>query len=810
MIHQETLKLLEWSRLCSHLATFATTKMGITAAQNPDIPELLTESQELLSQTEEVYYLEQDPKIKLIFEGIVDIRDVVKIAALGGYLSGKDLLGIAITLDKVRRLRKIVNSYEKLPLFNLKKLVNNIKTYPELEQTIRYCVDENGDITEHASSKLSKIRLLLRELRNEIYQKLQSIINKKAGAIQESLITQRNNRFVIPVKTLQKDQIPGIVHDTSNTGMTVYIEPSYIVDIGNKYCQYLRQETIEEIVILRQLTEKIAEVAESLKYLVEAIQKLDLATARARYSLWLGGNIPQFIEEGETIILRKLYHPLLIWQQKKEQGVQVVPIDIQINSKINVVSITGPNTGGKTVTLKTLGLAALMAKVGLFIPAVSPVKLPWFKNVLADIGDEQSITQNLSTFSSHIRRIILILKAVSNPSKSNSSKILNKFKNCSSLVLLDEVGAGTDPTEGSALAISLLSHLANHALLTIATTHYREIKALKYRDSRFENASVEFNDQTFSPSYRLLWGIPGRSNAISIAQNLGLDLNILQAARNIVGEQSKNVNDIILGLEEQRNKQELKANEAQELLKQAKNFYTEVSDKAIILKEREQELKHFQEKEIQKAISSAKEEIAQVIRHLQQGDKTSQKALQATKEILNISKEKLPQVKKEYSSYCPKIGEKVKITKFGQNAQVLDVIADSQEVVVRFGLMTMKILFTDIESLDGLKLDKPKAKKQSVQRQDIQAIDVGNQYDIRTDNNTLDIRGTRIFEAEISLEKAIAQATNIGVLWIIHGKGTGKLRQRVHEFLKIHPQVKDFKLASQNEGGSGVTLVHLK
>ena len=372
------------------------------------------------------------------------------------------------------------------------------------------------------------------------------------------------------------------------------------------------------------------------------------------------------------------------------------------------------------------------------------------------------------------------------------------------------MGAGTDPTEGSALAISLLSHLANHALLTIATTHYGEIKALKYRDSRFENASVEFNDQTFSPSYRLLWGIPGRSNAISIAQNLGLDLNILQAARNIVGEQSKDVNDIILGLEEQRNKQELKANEAQELLKQAKNFYTEVSDKAVILKEREQELKHFQEKEIQKAISSAKEEIAQVIRHLQQGDKTSQKALQATKEILNISKEKLPQVKKEYSSYCPKIGEKVKITKFGQNAQVLDVIADSQEVVVRFGLMTMKILFTDIESLDGLKVDKLKAKKQSVQRQDIQAIDVGNQYDIRTDNNTLDIRGTRIFEAEISLEKAIAQATNIGVLWIIHGKGTGKLRQGVHEFLKIHPQVKDFKLASQNEGGSGVTLVHLK
>lgn len=810
MIHQETLKLLEWHRLCEHLATFATTKMGVTAAQNLVIPELLLESQELLSQTEEIYYLEQDPKIKLVFEGIVDIRDFVKIATLGGYLFGKDLLSIATTLDRVRRLKKIISGYEESQLLNLKKLVNNVKTYPELEQTIRYCLEESGDIAEHASSKLSKIRFLLRELRSEIYQKLQSIMNRKEGAIQENVITQRNNRFVIPVKTLQKDQISGIVHDTSNTGMTVYVEPSFIVDIGNKYCQYLRQEKIEEVIILRQLTEKIAEVAESLEYLVEVIGKLDLATAKARYGLWLGGNIPKFIKTGETIILRKLYHPLLIWQQKNQQGSPVIPIDIQINSKTNVVSITGPNTGGKTVTLKTLGLAALMAKVGLLIPAESPVRLPWFKNVLADIGDEQSIIQNLSTFSSHIRRIILILKVVSNVSTSKDPEIPDSLKHSSSLVLLDEVGAGTDPTEGSALAISLLDYLANHALLTIATTHYGELKALKYRDSRFENASVEFNDKTFSPTYHLLWGIPGRSNALSIAQNLGLDINILQAAKNIIGEQSQNVNDIILGLEEQRRKQELKANEAQELLKQAKDFYTEVSYKAAILKEREQDLKNFQEKETKKAITKAKEEIAQVIRHLQQGEKTSQKALKATEKITNISKEKLPQTKRNVSSYCPKIGEKIKIIKFGQTAQVLDVIAENEEVIVRFGLMTMKILFTDIESLDGKKINILNNRKQSLQKQDTRSINTENIHNIRIDDNTLDIRGMRIFEAEASLEEAIAKATKIGILWIIHGKGTGKLRQGVHEFLKIHPQIKNFKLAPQREGGDGVTVTYLK
>ncbi|NTW21079.1 MAG: endonuclease MutS2, partial [Nostocales cyanobacterium W4_Combined_metabat2_030] len=545
MIQSETLELLEWPRLCQHLSTFAATKLGAIVARNLPIPETQTESELLLAQTKEVYELESRLHPGLSFEGIQDIGDSLERAALQSILPGEELLAIATTLAGTRNLRRVIDNQENIPVLN--DLVSELRTYPELEQEIHRCIDERGQVTDRASQKMGEIRGELRKIRSQITQKLQNIIQAKSGAVQEQLITQRSDRFVIPVKAPQKDAIPGIVHDTSTSGATLYIEPNSIVPLGNQLRQIVRKEQAEAEAIRRTLTEKVAEVTPELERLLVIVTTLDLAVAKSRYSFWIGANPPRFVNRDEIITLRNLRHPLLVWQQQHEQGNSVVPVDLLISPQIRVVTITGPNTGGKTVTLKTLGLAAVMAKVGLFVPAREPVEMPWFSQILADIGDEQSLQQSLSTFSGHIRRISRILEALE-PGENDLSPLVIKYQ---SLVLLDEVGAGTDPAEGSALAIALLKYLSNHSQLTMASTHFGELKALKYEDHRFENASVEFDETTLSPTYRLLWGIPGRSNALSIALRLGLNPEIVAEAKTQVGEATDEVNQVIAGLEAQ-------------------------------------------------------------------------------------------------------------------------------------------------------------------------------------------------------------------------------------------------------------------
>ncbi|MBE9228814.1 endonuclease MutS2, partial [Phormidium sp. LEGE 05292] len=412
MIQNETLELLEWPRLCHHLSTFAATKLGAIAARHLQIPQIQEESLTLLAQTKEVYELENRLVSGLNFDGITDIGDALERAELQGILSGEELLNIATTLAGTRQLRRVIDNQEDLPVLN--ELVADLRTYPELEQEIHRCIDDRGDVADRASTKLAGIRHQMRQQRDRIYQVLQGIIQRQSNAVQEQVITQRGDRFVIPVKATSKDAIPGIVHDTSMSGATLYVEPNSIVSLGNQLRQLMRQEQNEAEAIRRALTEQVAEVKPDLERLLAIATTLDLATARARYSLWLEANPPRFIEpQKETITLRQLRHPLLVWQQKHEQGSAVIPVDLLIQPHIRVVTITGPNTGGKTVTLKTLALAALMAKVGLFIPAREPVEIPWFDQILADIGDEQSLQQSLSTFSGHIRRISRILAAIS-------------------------------------------------------------------------------------------------------------------------------------------------------------------------------------------------------------------------------------------------------------------------------------------------------------------------------------------------------------------------------------------------------------
>lgn len=804
MIEQETFRLLEWQRLCQHLSTFASTKLGVMASQRLPIPSTIEETKYLLAQTQEVCSLETDVNANWSFNGIHDIGDSIERAKIGGILSGEELLNIATTLAGVRKLRRVIEDQEEA--FTLKELVQDLRTFPEIEQEIHYCIDDRAEITERASPQLAEIREKIKSLRSRIQQTLQGIIQRNSNALQEGMITQRGDRFVLPVKADHSGQIQGIVHDTSSSGSTLYIEPKAIIDMGNKLQTTRNQEKREEEKILRQLTEKIGAVWQDLEKLLAIVTTIDLATAKARYSIWLNGHPPEFVDfQGEEgIYLKQLRHPLLVWQEKHEDGKEVIPIDVLINPETRVVAITGPNTGGKTVTLKTIGIVALMAKVGLYIPAKYPAKIPWFKSILADIGDEQSLEQSLSTFSGHIRRIIRIIDALNDP----------PLRAGGSLVLLDEVGAGTDPSEGTALAIAILKYLAEHNLLTIATTHYGELKSLKYSDSRFENASVEFDEVSLQPTYRLLWGIPGRSNAITIAQRLGLSLEIISEAQELVGGFSHEVNDLISALETQRRQQEEKYQQAQDLLTKTELFYQQVEEKASSLQARERDLKQQQEKEVQKLLLDAKSQIAQVIKGLQKkGEPTAQSAHQAT-EVLNKISDRFLTPLKPKSSYKPKVGERVRILSIGQTAEVLTVDEDTEQLTARFGIMKMVIPFTDIESLDGKRFEKtppePQKTKPVAQKAPVTSKMTSKPVNVRTSQNTVDIRGKRVHLAEPLLEKAIASATDIGTLWIVHGKGTGSLRAGVHEFLQNHPQVSKFELAPQNEGGAGVTVAYLK
>ncbi|MEG4053923.1 endonuclease MutS2 [Microcoleus sp. Pol7_B2] len=897
LIQAETLELLEWPRLCQHLATFAATKLGVAAALDLPIPASQAQTAELLAQTQEAYQLESRAGGALSFEGIQDIGTSLQRAELQGLLSGEELLAIATTLAGARQLRRIIDSQADVP--TLQELASQLRTYPELEQEIHRCIDDRAQVADRATPKLAGIRVQMRQLRDRIYQILQGILQRQSNAVQEQLITQRSGRFVIPVKAPQKDAIPGIVHDSSASGATLYVEPHSTVNLNNQMRQLLRQEQAEEEAVRRALTEQVAAVKPDLDRLVVVVTTLDLAVAKARYSFWLQANPPKFIELGEPelapknpetedeekedeensensqllirnlrsqITLRQLRHPLLVWQQHHEQGFPVVPVDLTIAPHIRVVAITGPNTGGKTVTLKTLGLAALMAKAGMFVAAREPVELPWFDNILADIGDEQSLQQSLSTFSGHIRRISRILEVLHNKSQAQgeensnlpitnsqqqdqeatdtqntvSARLILKPKlqipqpqipitNSQlpipkSLVLLDEVGAGTDPSEGSALAIALLKYLAQHSLLTVATTHFGELKALKYQDSRFENASVEFDDNSMQPTYRLLWGIPGRSNALTIAQRLGLLASIVEEAQTYVGGASQDVNQVIAGLEAQRRKQETKAREATQLLHQTEKLHREVSQKAAALQERERELKIAQEVAVNEAIGSAKSEIAQIIRRLQSGNQTAQNAQQATETLNQISEKHLPsrqQPAKPKPSFMPKVGDRIRIPSLGQTAEVLSGPDANEELSVRFGIMKMTVKLGEIESLDGQKPEtKAQLAKAAAQAQALATAKAKQaaaepakpnpEIAIRTANNSIDLRGARVSDAEIEIDRALSKAVEYGVLWIIHGKGTGQLRRGVHEFLANHPQVSRFELASQKEGGAGVTVVYLK
>ena len=799
-IAAETLVLLEWPRLAAHLASFASTVAGGRHCRALPLPADLAASQRLLAETTELLGLDGLVEGGLSFLGAVDISPTVALCAKGGCAGGEQLLALAGTLAAARRLRRQIDDPELRPVCT--ELVSELRTLPELEQRLHHCLEEGGRVADRASEELAALRRRLQAALAERRERLQELVRRYGPLLQDTVISERSGRPVLAVKAGAAGQVKGLVHDSSASGQTVFIEPQAVISLGNRLRELQGKERELEREVLLALSGLVGEQAEPLDQLHWILVRLDAALARARYGAWLGAVRPVLFEgSAAPFELRDLRHPLLLWQHKREGGQPVVPVTIQVAPELRVVAITGPNSGGKTVTLKSVGLAALMARAGLFLPCSGTPRLPWCALVLADIGDEQSLQQNLSTFSGHIRRIARILEAL--PAAGGAS-----------LVLLDEVGAGTDPLEGSALATALLKHLADRARLTIATTHFGELKALKYADPRFENASVAFDVDTLSPTYRLQWGIPGRSNALAIARRLGLGEPVLElAAAQLEPLGEGEVNQVIAGLENQRQRQQEAAEEAAALLAR-----TELLHEELLLRWQQQtqqsaELQEQRRQQLERSIRQGQNEVKRIIRRLRQGPdggEASSAALgetarQAGQRLKSLEQQHRPTPeRREHRGWMPAVGDRVRLLSLGKAAEVLSLADDGRELTVRCGVMRLTLELAGIEGLHGEKPSPPEVRVQVKGQRGLG----GRGPEVRSERNTVDVRGLRVHEAEAQLEERLRAAN--GPVWVIHGIGTGKLKRGLRAWLATVPYVERVSDAEQGDGGAGCSVIYVK
>ncbi len=786
----ESLDLLEWPRLCEHLSHFASTSQGCRHCQSLGLPKDLQTSQLMLAETMEIGALDQLIEGGLSFQGVHDLEFILKRCAKGGVASGQELLLVAETLASARRLRRQIDDYELRP--TLSALLVDLATLPELEKRLKFGLEDGGRVADRASKKLLGLRLQRKGLRQERSDLLQELLRRYGPMLQDSVIAERNSRPVLAVKSGAVAQVAGFVHDSSSSGSTLFVEPERVVILGNRLADLDARIKLEEELLLAEWSAAVGENFTSLQHLGEVLLKLDLALARGRYGYWLGG-VPAtlYADQSAPLSLKSLRHPLLIWQQRRQQGVEVVPINVEVSSSLKVVAITGPNTGGKTVTLKSIGLAALMARAGLLIPCNGTPSMPWFAQVLSDIGDEQSLQQNLSTFSSHIKRIGRILDALANSPGP-------------SLVLLDEVGAGTDPSEGTALAIALLRTLANRARLTVATTHFGELKSLKYNDARFENASVSFDGETMSPTYRLQWGIPGRSNALEIASRLGLDTEVIAEARDLLGlKGAGEINSVITGLEEQRNRQQAAAEEAAALLARTELLHDELLARWKKQSEKASKAQELGRQKLERSIRDGQREVRELIRRLRASDADGELARRTGQRLRRIESDCLTQPQRRNTArWTPKVGDRIRILALGKAGDVLEISEDGLQLTVQCGVLRSKVELDSVESLDGRKPSplKPLVKVQA-------PIVLGKSPEVRTSANTIDVRGLRVGEAEVVVEEHLRRAR--GPVWVVHGIGTGKLKRGLREWLHSLTYVQRVTDADPEDGGIGCSVVWL-
>jgi len=787
-VNSKVLHTLEFDKMLERLAEYTSTSLGKVHIERLQPSTQFEEVKLRLQETDEAGTVIR-LKGSAPFGGIRLVTAALRRAAIGGMLNAEELFEISTTVSGGRRLKRFlaaVHEEHKLP--RLASIYADIADLRPVDEAISACIDDQGDVMDSASIELARIRKERRTGEGRVKEKLDQMIRTPSvqKMLQESLITVRNDRYVIPVKQEYRGHFGGIIHDQSASGATLFIEPESIVVMNNKLRELTLAERKEIEKILMRLTGLVAEHEEAIHVNVEQLGLLDFIFAKAALGYAMKASMPRLNDRG-FIKLRKGRHPLL--------SGDAVPLDIELGNSYSAVIVTGPNTGGKTVALKTVGLLTLMAAAGLFVPAEDGSQLCVFDAVYADIGDEQSIEQNLSTFSSHMTNIISIVRNMTPKS----------------LILLDELGAGTDPAEGSALAIALLDHMHRQGCRIVATTHYSELKAYAYDRKGMINASMEFDIQTLSPTYRLLMGIPGRSNAFAIATRLGLSKEIIEHASSQVGEEDKRVETMIASLEENRLSAESERSIAEKLRTELEETKRRLDAERSRFEEQKHQLMRKAEQDAYEAVAKARKEADEIIADLRK---------LALEEAGSLKEHKLIEAKKRLEQAAPELtsitnqtshrkltriqpGDEVHVRSLRQKGFVVDVTDD--EATVQLGIMKMKLQRDDLEPVR-----ETTSKKQAPAH-----VNTGGAGLKRTREDQLklelDLRGATLEESFVEVDRFLDEAflAGLGQAFIIHGKGTGVLRTGIQDFLRKHRHVKNYRLGNYGEGGTGVTVVEL-
>ena len=782
-MNDKVLHTLEYYKITKRLAEHAATSLGKAQAEALRPARALDDVKYRLADTDEaaiVYRLKGSPPMA----GIRDVRAALRRAVIGGLLGAGELLDIATTAAGGRRLRRFLAAVnETNPLPQLQLRYEALAELKELEADITACIDEAGDILDSASPELARIRRERRTGEARVREKLDQLVRSSSSQkmLQDQLVTMRNDRYVIPVKQEYRASFGGIVHDQSGSGATLFIEPEAVVQLNNRLRELALAERKEIERILARLTARAAEHADELAANQELLAEIDFIFAKAALAHAMKASLPRMNDRG-FIKLLKGRHPLLTGD--------AVPLQVELGNSFSAIIITGPNTGGKTVALKTIGLLSLMAMSGLFVPAEDGSQLCVFDAVYADIGDEQSIEQNLSTFSSHMTNIISILRDMSPKS----------------LVLLDELGAGTDPAEGSALAIAILDLIHRTGCRMVATTHYSELKAYAYEHKGMINASMEFDIATLSPTYRLLIGVPGRSNAFAIAERLGLDKDVIRQAAGYVGEDDKRVESMIASLEEDRLTAESERKSAERL----RHDWETAKQK---LERQEEKL----EKQKQAALDKAAQEARDIVAHARREAEhiIGELRKMALEQSGSIKEHRLIEAKKRLEDAAPaarlgeaagrssegdevQAGDEVHVSSVGQKGFVVEL--GDTEATVQLGILKLKVPLGDLRRIQPAKAQsKTKATPTVTRARETSA------------RQELDLRGSNLEDSLLEVDRFIDEAfmSNLGQIYIIHGKGTGVLRAGIQDYLKRHRLVKQYRLGNHGEGGAGVTVVEL-
>lgn len=793
VMNQKALSSLEYPKIIERLTEKASSPMGKELCRKLQPSTDINRIRLMQTQTKDAL-TRLFQKGSVSFGSVKDIRGSLKRLEIGSSLGIMEILSVCAFLENTSRVKAYSRGDRSdLPSDSLDSMFEQLAPLTPLSSEIRRCILSEDEISDDASPALRQVRRNMKVTNDRIHTQLSGLVNGNARTyLQDSVITMRNGRYCIPVKAEYKGQVPGMIHDQSSTGSTLFIEPMAVVKLNNDMRELELQEQKEIEIILAGLSEQIAEEREAIALNLELMVQLDFIFARAGLAMDMNGSEPVFNEEGR-VLLKKARHPLI---PKKK----VVPIDIRLGDDFDLLIITGPNTGGKTVSLKTVGLLTLMGQAGLHIPALDRSELALFHEIYADIGDEQSIEQSLSTFSSHMTNIVSFLE------KADSR----------SLVLFDELGAGTDPTEGAALAISILSYLHDKGIRTMATTHYSELKVYALSTPGVENACCEFSVETLRPTYRLLIGIPGKSNAFAISSKLGLSDQIIERAKEQISEQDESFEDVLSSLEENRVTIENERLEIARYKEEIKTLKAQLESRQEKLDAQRDRILRQANEEAHKVLEEAKEYADQTMKlfHKFQKNNVDTSAVERERQELrkrmnkaekNMSdRQETKKPKKLLTAKDIRPGDSVKVLSMNLKGTVGSRPDSKGFLFVQMGIIRSKVHLSDLELVDEPVITTP-----SLQKTGAGKIRMSKSASVSTEINLL---GRTVDEAIAELDKYLDDAyiAHLKSVRIVHGKGTGALRKGIHDYLRRQKHVSSFRLGEFGEGDAGVTIVDFK